>query len=81
MPAVTVYSSRVRSPELVRTVFFLIPPHGTYAGGMNSSFAPWIVAAYQGACSDCGWDIEPGEEIRADGAGGWQRRECCSEGE
>ena len=43
--------------------------------------APWFAAAYHGSCSGCGEDIEPDDEIRADGDGGWQRRECCGEDE
>jgi len=37
---------------------------------------PWFIAGYHGACSACGFDIEPGDEIRADGQGGWECREC-----
>jgi hypothetical protein len=40
---------------------------------------PWFVADYNGTCSGCGEDIVPDDEIRADGLGSWQRRECCSE--
>lgn len=40
---------------------------------------PWFPAGYGGDCSGCGQDIEPGDEIRADGSGGWERRDCCGE--
>jgi hypothetical protein len=37
---------------------------------------PWTIAAYSGSCSGCGEEIEPDDEIRADGQGGWEGR-CC----
>lgn len=40
---------------------------------------PWIRAVYPGDCVVCGWEIEPGDEIRSDGRYGWEGR-CC-EGE
>lgn len=40
---------------------------------------PWFIAAFGGTCSGCGEDIEADDEIRADGSGGWERRECCGE--
>lgn len=35
----------------------------------------WFLAAFEG---DCTWGdtIEEGDEIRADGDGGWEHREC-----
>jgi hypothetical protein len=39
---------------------------------------PWFIAGYYGACRGCGEDIEPGDEIRADGRGGWEGR-CCDD--
>lgn len=38
---------------------------------------PWFVAGYDGACSCCGDDIVEGDEIRADGFGSYEGRECC----
>lgn len=39
---------------------------------------PWIFASFTGGdCSGCGEDIIEDDEIRADGSGGWERRECC----
>lgn len=35
---------------------------------------PWFTALYHGMCSACGDRFEPGDEIRADGDGGY---ECC----
>ena len=43
---------------------------------------PWIVAAYTtyGGCSGDGCDIYEGEtEIRADGSGGWECRDCSDD--
>lgn len=39
---------------------------------------PWFIAAYRGSCAGCGEDIEPDDEIRSDGRGGWQGR-CCGD--
>jgi hypothetical protein len=39
---------------------------------------PWVFASFTGGdCSGCGEDIIEDDEIRADGSGGWERRECC----
>jgi len=32
---------------------------------------PWFMAEYEGQCADCGRDIERGDQIRADGHGGY----------
>lgn len=40
--------------------------------------APWFVAAYDGDCSGCGQEFQEGDEIRADGFGGYEAR-CCDE--
>lgn len=41
---------------------------------------PWFVASYSGtALSCCGEECEEGDEIRADGEGGYQGR-CCYPG-
>lgn len=39
---------------------------------------PWIVAAFR---SDCAWgdEILEGDEIRADGQGGWEHQACAEE--
>lgn len=37
---------------------------------------PWFDATYHGDCADCGGAIEPGDRIRADGAGGWLCDTC-----
>lgn len=39
---------------------------------------PWFTATYAGECDGCGGQIEPGDQIRADGEGGWQG-ECCGD--
>ena len=37
----------------------------------------WIEAKFHGVCSGCGdRHIRPGDQIRADGEGGWQREGC-----
>jgi len=43
----------------------------------RSVMGKWFVAEYRGDCDVCGEEYEPGEEIRADGSGGWQGRACC----
>lgn len=42
---------------------------------------PWFPSRYDGNCETCGADFGEGEEIRADGSGGWEARECCGEGD
>lgn len=39
----------------------------------------WFHSRYDGSCDGCGAYFTEGEEIRADGEGGWQGRECCGE--
>lgn len=41
----------------------------------------WFPARFDGDCDGCGADFGEGEDIRADGKGGWQGRECCGEGQ
>jgi hypothetical protein len=36
----------------------------------------WIDAKFHGTCSGCGDHITPGEQIRADGEGGWECADC-----
>jgi hypothetical protein len=48
---------------------------------METILGPWFVAAYHGNCADCGSDIEPDEEIRADGEGGYLCRDCGEDAE
>lgn len=45
----------------------------------TSAFGPWFTAAYPGRCSVCDERIEPGDEIRADGEGGYRCAECGRE--
>ena len=42
---------------------------------------PWFPAKYDGNCESCGSDFGEGEDIRADGSGGWEARECCGSDE
>jgi hypothetical protein len=42
-------------------------------------YGPWFTAQYPGECAGpCGGDIEPGDTIRADGAGDWLCEQCGS---
>lgn len=41
---------------------------------------PWFPARFPGTKSCCDDDIEVGEDIRADGNGGWEGR-CCGDDE
>ena len=45
-------------------------------GPFLHEYGPWFIAAYNGTCAGCGEDVGPGDEIRADGHGGWEGR-CC----
>lgn len=40
---------------------------------------PWFPAQFDGECSGCDGALWAGEDIRADGSGGWEGR-CCGEG-
>lgn len=40
---------------------------------------PWVQAAWGGECDGCGQDYDEGDEIRADGSGGWEGK-CCENG-
>lgn len=42
---------------------------------------PWIEAQWGGDCADCGSYTPAGEQIRADGEGGWLCGTCGHEGE
>lgn len=41
---------------------------------------PWFIASYESVLSCCGNECEEGDEIRADGEGGWEGR-CCYPGD
>ncbi len=41
--------------------------------------APWIVAGFDGVCSRSGERITIGQDIRADGDGGWECKECVDD--
>lgn len=41
----------------------------------------WFYASYDGDCDVCLVHYDEGDEIRADGDGGWQGKECCGEEE
>lgn len=40
---------------------------------------PWFIARFEGECSAEGDTIEEGDEIRADGSGGYEHRDCVFE--
>ena len=42
---------------------------------------PWFIANYRGECSTCFREFEPGDEIRADGEGGYECLDPCGEAE
>lgn len=47
--------------------------------GRSEGPGPWFTAGYGGGCSICGHPYEEGDEIRADGYGSWEGRECQDE--
>lgn len=66
----------------------LIPPHGL-AGVLQALDGfdpdadrpgdgppPWVITRLGGDCAGCGEPIKPGDEIQADGDGGWVCRDC-----
>lgn len=40
---------------------------------------PWVRASFDSECSGCDGALWVGEDIRADGSGGWEGR-CCEDG-
>jgi hypothetical protein len=44
-------------------------------------WGPVFTASYNGECADCGGDICPGDDIRADGQGGYLCTVCGAEEE
>lgn len=44
----------------------------------RSGPGPWVPAQFDGECSGCDGALWVGEDIRADGHGGWEGR-CCGE--
>lgn len=49
--------------------------------GKDQGPGPWFPSRYDGNCETCGADFGEGEEIRADGSGGWEAYECCGSDE
>lgn len=45
--------------------------------GKQNTKGPWIVAGFDSECDPCGGAIFAGDEIRADGSGGWECRAVC----
>lgn len=39
----------------------------------------YFEARYDGDCDTCGRHFDAGDEIRSDGAGGWEGKECCGD--
>lgn len=51
-------------------------PFESAAGeGPRSGPGPWFPAQFPGECP-CGEEFDEGDDIRADGSGGWEGR-CC----
>ena len=50
------------------------PPPGT--ASPPELRGPWFTASYPGECDDCGDGIVPGDDIRADGLGGYLCDAC-----
>lgn len=48
---------------------------------MDDTKGPWFTAAYSGSCSACFNRTEVGDEIRADGEGGYECSECYPYGD
>jgi len=40
---------------------------------------PYFPARYDGSCSSCGDHFDEGDQIRADGSGGWEGEDCCGD--
>lgn len=45
----------------------------------QAGMGPVFVAEYEGECSGCGGEINRGDDIRADGQGGWVQVGPCEE--
>lgn len=45
----------------------------------RSEKGPWILAGWPGECDGCGEEFDAGDEIRADGQGGWEAKRCCDD--
>lgn len=52
------------------------PPPALFAQPSGAIRGAWFTATYAGQCDDCGSHIFPGEQIRADGEGGWICESC-----
>ena len=52
-----------------------VDPVADFLNSPPVTLGPWITAAYPGEC-ECGGSFDEGEQIRADGEGGWLA-ECC----
>lgn len=44
----------------------------------NPDKPPIVKAQFESECDGCGGLIEPGDDIRADGAGGWECGDCIA---
>lgn len=60
------------------------PERTSYASRRNlrsDGKGPWFRAQYGGECDSCYAPFGEGDDIRADGQGGWECREWCSDDE
>lgn len=55
-------------------------PRPAVSSPVPAFYGPWFIAAYDGDCAGCGDEFCEGDEIRADGEGGWLAR-CCGGGD
>lgn len=53
---------------------------GNSLDDVENEVGPWFFAGFDSEAACCGIDIESGDEIRADGSGGWEHRECVERG-
>lgn len=47
-----------------------------FVSASEAQTPPVVLAQHPGECSDCGWEIDPGDPIRADGSGDWLHADC-----
>jgi hypothetical protein len=47
------------------------PARASVAAFVIYDYGPWVEAGFPGRCADCGETVSPGDQIRADGQGGW----------
>lgn len=71
-------AQRTEEPDAPLAYNGFADPRPIYTG---SDPGPWFSAAFPGICEKGGEGFEQGEEIRADGQGGYECRDCVSDAE